>query len=438
MPDLLIATSPGPLAGATAFERHVAGAEANVAVGLARLGHSVAYVGRVGADGFGTTIVRTLRGEGVDVGHLRVDDGATTGLMVRERRILGAAQVVYARIGSAGSRLSIEDVDRVATDGRFAAARWLHVSGTTPALSTSAHEAARHAVNLGRTAGLTVSFDVNLRRRLWSDAAAAPIVRTFAEQADVVFGSPDELAVVSTGSATADPEALARAVLDLGPAVAVVKLGSDALALERHRTPVTGPAIQVPAVLDPVGAGDGFCAGFIAGRLDGADIATALRQANACGAAAVAAMGDLTGLPNAAELAGLLAAEGPYDPLTTGAASPARSIQRRGKRLAGDDRGQELSEATWDWTRSIDGSGGRPRRNWRRSAEAGAVRAPKTATQTLPTVREVHEATGEHPTPSILDPTGSPPAPGSDKARTNRTASDRLNPARSSVQPRPA
>ena len=177
----------------------------------------------------------------MDVGHLRVDDGATTGLMVRERRILGAAQVVYARTGSAGSRLSIDDVDRAATDGRFAGARWLHVTGITPALSTSAHEAARHAVDLGRTAGLTVSFDVNLRRRLWSDAAAAPIVRTFAEHADVVFGSPDELAVV-TGSATADPEALARAVLDLGPAVAVVKLGSDgALGLERHGTPVTEP-----------------------------------------------------------------------------------------------------------------------------------------------------------------------------------------------------
>jgi 2-dehydro-3-deoxygluconokinase len=307
----LIATSPGPLAEAISFERHVAGAEANVAVGLARLGYSVAYVGRIGADGFGTAIAKTLRGEGVDVAHLRVDDGATTGLMVRERRVLGAAHVIYARSGSAGSRLSIDDVDRAAADGCFAGARWLHVSGITPALSASAHEAARHAVGLGRTAGLTVSFDVNLRRRLWSDAAAAPIVSAFAELADVVFGSPDELAVL-TGSATADPEALARAVLDLGPTVAVVKLGSEgALALERRGTPVTSAAIHVPAVLDPVGAGDGFCAGFIAGRLEGTDIATALRHANACGAAAVAAVGDLTGLPNAAELAGLLADEGP-------------------------------------------------------------------------------------------------------------------------------
>ena len=98
--------SPGPLAEAATFERHIAGAEANVAVGLARLGQSVAYIGRVGGDGFGVAIVRRLRGEGVDVGHLTVDTSATTGLMLRERRVLGAAQVVYARTGSAGSRLS--------------------------------------------------------------------------------------------------------------------------------------------------------------------------------------------------------------------------------------------------------------------------------------------------------------------------------------------
>jgi 2-dehydro-3-deoxygluconokinase len=307
----LVAAAPGPLSEAVAFERQVAGAEANVAVGLARLGHSVAYVGRVGGDGFGTAIVRKLRGEGVDVGHLAVDEGATTGLMLRERRVLGAAQVVYARTGSAGSRLSVVDVDRAATDGVFVGARWLHITGITPALSATAHDATRQAVELARSAGLTISFDVNLRRRLWSDADAAPVVRRFAEHVDIVLGSPDELAVV-TGSTTADPASLAQAVLDLGPSVAVVKLGADgALGLERGGKPVTSPAIEVSAALDPVGAGDGFCAGFIAARLGGADLPTALRSGNACGAAAVAAVGDLTGLPDTAELARLLDDAGP-------------------------------------------------------------------------------------------------------------------------------
>jgi 2-dehydro-3-deoxygluconokinase len=307
----LIATGPGPLAEAGTFERHVAGAEANVAVGLARLGHPVAFVGRVGGDGFGTAIVRRLRGEGVDVGHLTVDGDATTGLMLRERRVLGPAQVVYARTGSAGSRLSVIDVDRAAADGVFAGARWLHLTGITPALSATAHDAVRQALELARTVGLTVSFDVNLRRRLWSDAEAAPVVRALAERVDVVLGSPDELAIL-TGVGTGDADALARAVLALGPSVAVVKLGADgALGLERGGVPVRSPAVPVPAALDPVGAGDGFCAGFIAARLDGADLATALRTGNACGAAAVAAVGDLAGLPDTAELARLLADAGP-------------------------------------------------------------------------------------------------------------------------------
>ena len=73
MPDLADRHGTRAARRGAAFERHVAGAEANVAVGLARLGHSVAYIGRVGGDGFGTAIVRKLRGEGVDVGHLAVD-----------------------------------------------------------------------------------------------------------------------------------------------------------------------------------------------------------------------------------------------------------------------------------------------------------------------------------------------------------------------------
>ncbi len=306
----LVATEPGPLAEAGTFERHIAGAEANVAVGLARLGHPVAYIGRVGSDGFGVAIVRRLRAEGVDVRHLTVD-AAATGLMLRERRVLGPAQVVYARTGSAGSRLSPDDIDRAADDGLFADARWLHLTGITPALSTTARDAIMRAVGLADEAGLTISLDVNLRRRLWSDEAAAPIVRSLAEQAHVVLGSPEELAVVTRADA-ADPAALARAVLTLGPSIAVVKLGADgALGVMEGSAPISVPAVPVLSVVDPVGAGDAFSAGFIAARLAGGDLLTSLRTGNACGAAAVAAMGDLTGLPDTVELERLLGTAGP-------------------------------------------------------------------------------------------------------------------------------
>ena len=307
-----VATTPGPLAEAVTFERHVAGAEANVAVGLARLGHSVTYIGRVGSDGFGSAIRRRLRGEGVDVDELIDDPDRPNGVMFRERRALGPIDVLYHRADSAGSRLSVDDVERAAERGALDGARWLHLTGITPALSATARSAALRARDLGREAGLTISLDVNLRRRLWSDETAGPVLRELAAGVDVVFGSPDELAVLAAEDATREPAELAAAVASLGPTTIVAKLGAEgAVGFEAGGTVVEVAAIPMATAIDPVGAGDAFCAGFIAGRLDGVDLETALRMGNACGALAVAVAGDQAGLPDRAELGRLLAAEGP-------------------------------------------------------------------------------------------------------------------------------
>jgi 2-dehydro-3-deoxygluconokinase len=306
-----VAADAGPLAEARRFTRHIAGAEANVAVGLARLGHAVAYIGRVGGDGFGTAILRALRGEGVDVRHLTIDDSARTGVMFRERRVLGAMDVVYHRAGSAGSRVTPEEVVRAVDDGVFEGIRWLHLTGITPALSDSARAATMRALEEGRRIGATVSLDVNLRRRLWSDEQAAPVLRDLASRVDVVFGSTDELALVAGADLDSEPDQLVAAVAATG----VVKLGRDG-ALGRDGEPsMAVPGIAVTDVVDPVGAGDAFCAGFIAGRLDGVDLTTALRMGNACGALAVAASGDQSGLPDRVELARLLAGAGGPDTL---------------------------------------------------------------------------------------------------------------------------
>lgn len=307
-----VALAPGPLAEATTFERHVAGAEANVAVGLARLGHRVTYIGRIGADGFGTAVVRRLRGEGVDVAHLTSDPDAPTGVMFRERRALGAIDVAYHRSGSAASRLSAADVDRAKADGAYDGARWLHLTGITPALSATALAATMRARDLAREAGIPVSFDVNLRRRLWTEAQAAPVLQDLVPGVDVVLGSIDELALLADGDPATDVAELAAVITTLGPSTVVAKLGPDgALGLDRGATPIHVPAIQMATVVDPVGAGDAFCAGFIAGRLDGVDLPTALRMGNGCGALAIAAAGDQAGLPDRSELGRLLAAGGP-------------------------------------------------------------------------------------------------------------------------------
>jgi 2-dehydro-3-deoxygluconokinase len=310
-----VAADAGPLAEARGFTRHIAGAEANVAVGLARLGHAVAYIGRVGGDGFGTAILRALRGEGIDVRHLTIDDSARTGVMFRERRVLGAMDVVYHRAGSAGSRLTPEDVVRAVDDGVFEGIRWLHLTGITPALSDTARAATTRALEEGRRTGATVSLDVNMRRRLWSDEQAAPALRDLASRVDVVFGSTDELALIAGADLDSEPEQLVAAVAATGPRTVVVKLGRDGALGRDGETSTAQPGIAVTDVVDPVGAGDAFCAGFIAGRLDGVDLTTALRMGNACGALAVAASGDQSGLPDRGELARLLAGTGGPDTL---------------------------------------------------------------------------------------------------------------------------
>jgi 2-dehydro-3-deoxygluconokinase len=305
----LIAASVGPLAEAAVFERHVVGAESNVAVGLARLGHSVGYIGRVGTDGFGTAVLRRLRAEGVDVAWLRRDADAATGLLIRERQPLGPSEVVYRRADSAGSRLAPEDVDGAVGGGLFAGARWLHLTGITPALSASAAAAVSHAIKAARKVGLTVSLDINLRRKLWSDDVAAPVLRTIARDVDVIFGGRDEAGVVAGMPSTGDPADTAAALIGLGPRLAVIKLGAQgALALEAGSSSVARPALPVPGLVDPVGAGDAFCAGFIAARLERRGVGAALEMGNACGAAAVSALGDLTGLPERPALDRLLAA----------------------------------------------------------------------------------------------------------------------------------
>lgn len=296
----LVGPEPGPLAEAREFRRFVAGAEANVAVGLARLGHRSAFIGRVGDDGFGQAIVRQLRGEGVDIRWLATDPAAATGILVRSSRGLLPIEVLYQRRGSAGSRLAVEDVERAWQAG-LAAARWLHLTGITPALSETARQTVARSIELAREAGMTVSLDVNMRRKLWSEEEAAPVLRGLTGNADVILGGVDELLLLAPGEP--EPVAVAKRVLDLGPATVVAKLGaSGALAVTAAGEEIGRPALSVEQVVDPVGAGDGFSAGWISARLRGADQSAAMEAAVACAASVVAALGDMTGLPTQTEL----------------------------------------------------------------------------------------------------------------------------------------
>lgn len=306
-----VANESGSLADAVTFRSHVVGAELNTAIGVARLGAPAAFIGRVGDDGFGTAILRRLRAEGVDTSHVAVEPGAPTGILIRERRYLGPPEVNYYRRDSAGSHLGPWDVDAAAST--IASARWLHLSGITPALSESAAGAIRRAIEVARSLPSerrpVISLDLNLRRKLWSDADARVVLRSLISDVDVVFSGIDEAQAVigAADSVGTDPVALGRALVDLGAREAILKRGSDGALCVSAESGVTERAgLRLERVVDPVGAGDGFCAGFIAGRLDGLDIDAALGWAVACGAAVAAADGDTAGLPTRGELQRLL------------------------------------------------------------------------------------------------------------------------------------
>ncbi|ACU73876.1 PfkB domain protein [Catenulispora acidiphila DSM 44928] len=275
-----------------------AGAESTVAIGLARLGHRAGWVGRVGADEFGELILRTLRAEGVDLTHARVDpDGRPTGVMAREHRVGSLIRVSYHRSGSAGSALEPGDVLPALEGG----ARILHLTGITPALSPSAAEAVRAAARRARELGVRVSFDVNYRSRLWSPERARDVLLPLAELADVLIASSDELHLVSPNPAS-DEAGAAAAILARGTREVVLTRGGDGASVITAEGTMSVPVRLVP-VVDVVGAGDAFVAGYLSALLDDLPVEDRLHRAATTGAFAVATAGDWEGLPTRADLA---------------------------------------------------------------------------------------------------------------------------------------
>lgn len=277
-----------------AMSMTLGGAETNVAIGLARLGHPVRWVGRLGDDEVGAFALRMLRAEQVDTGRVTLDATRPTGIMLVERRIADIARVTYYRAGSAGSVLSIADLD-----GAFdAGTRILHLTGITPALSPSAAEAALWAARTARALGLTVSFDVNYRAALWGRDAASAVLTELAGLANIVFASDDELPLVTAGETEG---AAAQALLDAGVDEVVVKRGADGATAWHATESISAPARRV-TVVDTIGAGDAFTAGYLSALLDGLPIADRLDRAVVLGAFAVSAPGDWEALPTRAEL----------------------------------------------------------------------------------------------------------------------------------------
>ncbi|MDQ0675178.1 2-dehydro-3-deoxygluconokinase [Pseudarthrobacter siccitolerans] len=291
----------GPLSAGGALTMHVAGAESNVAVGVARLGHRVSWAGVTGADPHGEFILRQLRAEGVQLQH-REDATRRTGVMFLEQRTADVTRAFYYRSGSAGSTLCPEDVDRSLQAG----ARILHMTGITAALSPESRKAVEYAAEQASLAGAVVSLDVNYRSKLWSREEARKVLTPLVRHAGIVVASDDELDLVATAPADAQDQetresAMVAELLGLGVSEVVIKRGASGASVHTLDGRWDAPAVPVTSI-DTVGAGDAFTAGYLSALLDGEDVPGRLQRGALTGAFAVSTAGDWEGLPVRAEL----------------------------------------------------------------------------------------------------------------------------------------
>lgn len=287
----------GPLRHVDTFAKRIGGAELNVAVALARLGHRTGWAGRLGDEEFGRQILSFLRGEGVDVSGVDLDPGAPTGVYFKERRALDQLRVYYYRAGSAASRARFEELDV----DYLLSANIVHLTGITPALSESCRDLTERLVSVAVERGVFVSFDANVRYRLFEGRDPREVLIPLANRADLLFLSDDEAELIAGGG---DPDDVRRAMESMRAETVVVHGAEGAFAVDG--TGVHEAKGYRVDVVDTVGAGDAFVAGFLSGRLRGWEMEECLRLANACGACAVTVPGDVESMPAEEEALGLL------------------------------------------------------------------------------------------------------------------------------------
>ncbi|MCT4704875.1 sugar kinase [Enterobacteriaceae bacterium H16N7] len=295
---MFVATETGDLAAAEKFVKRAAGAELNVATGLARLGLRVGWVSRVGNDSFGRFVLQQLAKEQIDSRGVTTDDRYATGFQLKSKVDDGTDPIVeYFRKGSAASHLSVEDFN----EEYFFSARHLHLSGVAAALSASSLELLNHTAKAMKAKGKTISFDPNLRPVLWkSEAEMVKQLNQLAFQADWVLPGVKE-GVILTGQKT--PEGIADFYLDKGVKTVVLKTGADG-AWFKTASGEKGAvaAVKVDNVVDTVGAGDGFAVGVISALLEGKTLSQAVSRGNKIGSLAIQVIGDSEGLPTRSAL----------------------------------------------------------------------------------------------------------------------------------------
>lgn len=283
---VLLTADDGPVEENSHVGLHVGGAESNVASGLAHLGHDVEWYSRLGNDPFGRIINTFLEARGVRLDAVVVDSGRPTGLYLKDRDG-GANRVFYYRAGSAASTMGPADLQSLNLQDR----PLCHVSGITPALSASADALMQELVITRSIPDVLISFDVNYRSALWPTTTAAPRLLELARGADIVLVGRDEAELLWGTEQAEDVREILPDVPQLvvkDAAIGATHFADDALTFQ--------PALRAD-VVDPVGAGDAFAAGFLSGMVRGLGVPRALRLGHLMAGLTLQHVSDLPALP---------------------------------------------------------------------------------------------------------------------------------------------
>jgi 2-dehydro-3-deoxygluconokinase len=292
--ETMILFSPeanGAIRYADKFSARCAGAESNTLIGLARLGHETGWISKVGKDELGEMILKAVRGEGVDTSKVQYDPEAPTGIFFKGVMNERDTRVYYYRKGSAASNLSSGDVD----EAYIAQAKYLYLTGITPALSASCYELVFHAIEIAKKNHVKIVFDPNIRYKLWDSSYAKKTILKISSLADIVLPGLSEGRFIFGDKPT---EKIAEAFIENGAPQVIVKLGDKGAYYINGSDRGNVPGFKVKRVVDPVGAGDGFTAGVLSGLLDGVGFRKAVIRGAAIGAIVVTANGDIEGLPD--------------------------------------------------------------------------------------------------------------------------------------------
>jgi 2-dehydro-3-deoxygluconokinase len=287
------ASQPGSLREVRSYQVGWGGDTSNFSVAAARMGARTGYFTRLGADDFGQVFLDLWDSEGVDASQVIMEEGAATGIYFVSRQ--GSQHAfTYYRKDSAASHLSPVDIPA----GYIAGAKVFHTSGITQAISVSACDAVFEAINIARDAGRRVSYDPNVRLKLWGQGRARAIVLETISLSDFIFPSLEDARFLSIHE---EPQDAAAFLLERGPQVVALKLGAEGVLLATRAGIERIPPYHVQTV-DSTGAGDTFDGAFIAAYLNGYNFVEAARFANIAAALATTGYGAVAPIPRAAEV----------------------------------------------------------------------------------------------------------------------------------------